>query len=607
MGKKKKAAAESARAAEIAAELERRERKAAKLAAKKADKRDLKSAKKAAAASQASNAKAAKKAKKGKASVPAPVREVDEAEAAEAATLGFDAVESLAVADAKAARKAAREAGDLPTRDEVIDAADKVIYGNSTDGAKVKAKTAKAAAKEADPEESTASIRERVQRKAAERRELEELAPTIDRADAEAVRAYNERAVKLGLTLLTSDEERERVHAKIVDPQPTAVVITGDAPAHEVEAVETEHGREFAAGPVSDPEDFAQPSEAPRADFEVNGLGQYKVKRPSDGKLVGYTRVTTYIDAIEDSSRLVLWKLRTLLEGVALAAEPGEREDAISTLRDLSHRRDAAIAKARKKDRKGELEPGELAQRVSAAEKEFRTAVDKLADELLDLGGAKDKANKGTDLHALFEIVDDPKRGLPEIHRMRQEDVITSADVRDCMAWADAMATLGAKIIDVERVIVNDAVPVPRFLPEAEYGGKPPKTIGVAGRLDRTAFVKLPGRQRAGRYVLDAKTGATLDFSAGKIARQLHMYANAQGYDLDTHEREDLKLDKKVGIVVHVPAGTGEAHVYLVDLTLGAKGNKVAADVRAMRNEGKKAIDLSVDLLDVIRAEEKSA
>ncbi len=614
MGKKKDAALHGlskkerkkaeARAAEIAAELERRA-----AADKKADKIDKKAAKKALANSDrviAEDAKKAKKkaskkaSKKGKGKKPAPAVE----------PVGVEA-EAIAAAKEKRSKKSkdVTPDADLPSRSEVIEAADKVLASaGTTDAARAMAQTAKDAATEASEDETNAQIRERVQRKRAAREALEAEGATIDRADADAVREYNKRAVAMGVKMLTSDEERERIHAKLSGDVPAEVVekvgAAVDAIRHEVEAVETEHGREFAAGPATADDDFAKPSEAPRADFEVNGNGQYKVKRPSDGKIVGYTRVTTYIDAIEDSSRLVLWKLRTLLEGVAAAAEPGEREDAISTLRDLAHRRDAAIAKAHKKDRKGNLEPGELAQVVDAANRDFRNAVDKLADELLELGGARDKANKGTDLHALFEIVD--RDGLPAIHSMRQRDEITASDVRDCIAYADAIATLGAKIIDVERVIVNDAVPVPRFLPLEEYGGKPPKTVGVAGRLDRTALVRLPGRQRAGRYVLDVKTGS-LEWSAGKIARQLHMYANAVGYDLTTHEREDLKLDKKTALVVHVPAGTGRAYVYAVDLTIGGKGNKVAADVRAMRNEGKKAIDLDADLLEIIRTEEAPA
>lgn len=530
-------------------------------------------------------------------------------------------VEAAAIADAKAARKAKAAKGegavivgskDAPERHPHLQHLDRVgelleILANPESKKKARAAAeAELAEMRANGEAvnvtdpNDAAIRARVKNKQEARAlghdAIANEADSIDRSDADAVRAYNERAMAVGAKLLTSDAERERIAAQVAAE------------------VQTEKGREFVVGtneaatdaaPTTETqvEEFAKPSEAERLDFDVNGNGQYKVKRPSDGKLVGYTRMTTYIDAIEDSSRLVLWKLRTLLEGVAAAAEPGEREDAISELRDLAHRRDAAIAKARKADRKGKLEAGELAQYIDGAERDYRNAVDKLADELLDLGGAKQRAQKGTDLHALFEIVD--THGLPAIHKMRVQEEITDSDVRDCVAYSDAISTLGAKIIDIERPVVIDEMPVPRFLPLEEYGGKPPRTIGVAGRLDRTALVRLPGRQRATRVVLDVKTGSTLEYSAGKTARQLHGYSIATGYNLETHEREDLKLDKKVALVVHVPAGTGVAHVHLVDLTIAAKGNKVVADVRAMRNEGKKAIDLNVDLLDVIRAEEK--
>ena len=120
--------------------------------------------------------------------------------------------------------------------------------------------------------------------------------------------------------------------------------------------------------------------------------------------------------------------------------------------------------------------------------------------------------------------------------------------------------------------------------------------------LDRVVMVKLPGEQRGRRRVLDIKTGR-VDYSTGKIAQQIEGYAGSTGYDLDTHEREDLKLDRTKGILLHLPAGTGRATVHVVDLTLGRKGNRLAAEVRAWRNEGKRAIDLKRNILDEIETE----
>jgi hypothetical protein len=73
---------------------------------------------------------------------------------------------------------------------------------------------------------------------------------------------------------------------------------------------------------------------------------------------------------------------------------------------------------------------------------------------------------------------------------------ISPADLRDVEAYAEAMQRAGVKVLDIERTVVNDE-------------------LGVAGRLDRTVMVRLPGAQRATRMVGDIKTGR-LDFGAGQ-------------------------------------------------------------------------------------------
>lgn len=357
-----------------------------------------------------------------------------------------------------------------------------------------------------------------------------------------------------------------------------------EAIAQVVGEVETETGRIFEAGSAEAVESFGQPSEAPRADFEVNGNGQYKVKRESDGKLVGYTRVTTYIACLEDTKTLTDWKMRILLEGVA-TADGGEADDTVTDrVRALVHNRDVAIAKARKADRKGKLEPGTLGPIVNAAWAEFKRGMNALADEVFEIGGGREKATKGTDIHALCDLYD--REGIVAVGDLLTEGKITPADMADVEAYAEAMRKLGAKVIEAERVVVNDE-------------------LKVAGRLDRVVMVKLPGETRARRRVLDIKTGR-VDYGAGKIAQQIEMYSGSKGYDLDTHEREDLKLDRTKGILLHLPAGEGRATAHVVDLTLGRRGNKLAGEVRAWRSEGKRAIDLKADVLAELAAESEA-
>lgn len=334
--------------------------------------------------------------------------------------------------------------------------------------------------------------------------------------------------------------------------------------------------------------EFFSPSDAPVTDYPTNGLNQYVVKRKSDGKEVGYTRVTTYIACLEDTSMLTEWKMRLLLEGVAAAETPdenGKAEPVTARVRDLVHRRDLAIAKARKADRKGKLVTGQLATLVDAAYSDFKKAMNALVDELFELGGGREAATKGTDLHALTEVYD--TQGIAEVNRMLDDGEITPADFADIEAYGRVMSALGGKITAMEQTVVNH-------------------DLKVAGRLDRVILVKLPeirnakgeivyaGDTRARRYVLDVKTGR-IDFGQGKIAQQLRMYADAEAYDLETQETSSHGANRTHGLLLHLPAGSAQAHLYVVDLGTGAIGNKLAGEVRAFRNTGKRAYDLTAD------------
>lgn len=408
----------------------------------------------------------------------------------------------------------------------------------------------------------------------------------------EAVQADTDAAIKRRVAEKRAARERDERLAQLQKDVASdrAERVAKAKTAQVAEVVETESGREIAVGSPSSDE-IAKPSEAPKTDFEVNGNGQYKVKRPSDGKLVGYTRVTTYIAALEDTSMLTKWKMRLLLEGVAAADDPAARESVTGRIRELAHVRDVTIAKARKHDRKGKLHAGQLATITEGAWGDFKRAMDALADELFELGGGREAAAKGTDIHALCDLHD--SEGMQAVADLLSAGQITPADLADVEAYAAAIRTLGAEIIDSERVVVND-------------------DLKVAGRLDRTVMVALPeikdpktgevirpAEKNRRRRVLDIKTGR-VDYGTAKIAQQIGMYAGCVGYDLDTHERTPLRLDQTTGLLLHLPAGSAKATVHVVDLTLGRKGNRLAGDVRAFRNEGKRAIDLKTDVLDVI-------
>jgi hypothetical protein len=572
MGKKKQRAALEARAAEIDAELARRAEKKARKADKKI------------------------KPKKDRAIGEASADSLDGAELAERID------ESIKPKRSKPTAKADTLVAATTTE---------ALAGN--DETRIAATTAGAAASEADDDETVEQIKARVAEKRAVREAHAAAAADIDRDDHEAVQAYNARLTELGGgTYLTSNAERtaanlraqgdDRSMSEILDDvlhdkiattvaKVDAAIDALDAEVTALEAeqvaeqVETETGRVFEVGAPdtesTDPMvDVAQPSDAPVVDFEVNGRGQYKVAHPETGDLVGYTRATTYIDCLEDKSMLTSWKMRVLLEGVAINDTPDEtgrvNDPVVATVRDLIHVRDVAIAKAQKADRKGKLDPGDLAALTERAWKDFKGKLNTLADNLLETGGVHEKAQKGTDIHALTELYD--REGIDAVGQLLTDGKISPADLADVEAYAEVMKRAGATVVAMEQVIVRD-------------------DLKVAGRLDRIYQVRLSGMLRATRVVGDIKTGR-VDYSIGKIAQQIELYASGTGYDLETHERTDLRLNRTKGLLIHLPAGSGKATLHVVDLTLGRKGNGLAGQVRAWRNEGKRAINLDADYFE---------
>lgn len=459
---------------------------------------------------------------------------------------------------------------------KTIEAAEGVLAGSSTESAREAAETALEAATEASENETDEQIKARVKAKREAR-----AAAAVKGASGKPVAmdvpgsARNDDAI--------GDESEVEYQVRKAHEKGAAGPVKPKGKAQTAEVVETEHGREFAVGEAKDDDTLAQPSEAPAGDFETNGNGQYKVKRPSDGKIVGYTRVTTFIGTNEDRTLLEAWKMRILLEGVALNDSPDDSgridDPVVAKVRDLIHRRDVAIAKARKDDRKGKLAPGQYATITDAAWSEFKRSLNDLAESLLELGGAHEKAAKGTQLHELFELYD--REGIDAVGELVVEGKITHADLADVEAYARAIEAAGIKILP-------EYIEAPVVIHDEK----------IAGRLDRVVMARLPGAARAARYVLDVKSGR-IDLGAGKIAQQLEKYAKATPYNLDTHETlEPHKASTTKALVLHLPPGSAKASIHVVDLGAGRVGNDLSAKVRAFRNDGKRAIDLTVDLAD---------
>lgn len=496
------------------------------------------------------------------------------------------AVTPLGIAHQDGAETIVKPSGPS-AKSKTVAAAERVIAEPGSEGAHEAATVALEAATEASDDETDAQIKARVKAKREARAAAAALpvtAPGSARNDdalpdeTEVDYQYRKAAEKNGMRKATTDE--------------LVVEVAGEhlAVPHVAEEVETERGRVFAVGETDETDDepvvrapdaaeargFALPSESPVRDYEVNGNGQYKIKRLSDGKLVGYTRVTTYISTNEDRTLLERWKLRILLEGVAIDGSDDRGPALAAHLASLVAERDAAIAKATKADGKGKLALGQYGNELAAIWGDFRKAVDAIAEHLLELGGVHEKAAKGTQLHELVELYD--REGIDAVGELVLSGAITNADLADVEAYGRAIEAAGIKIIPelIETPVVLD-------------------DLKVAGRLDRVVMARMPGAARAARYILDVKSGR-IDLGAGKIAQQLELYSRGETYNLETHERGKHGASRTKGLILHLVPGSAEARILVVDLGLGRVGNELSGKVRTYRNEGKRAIDHDVDL-----------
>ena len=583
LSKKERKALEE-KAAHLEAEIERREKKAAKKGKKSKDE------------------KHSKKAAKKRAEALADEREADRplGETPEMPALTV----TPAAADAKAERKAKREAKEAGDGEAVY-------LGGPVPAEEREAAEANAAAQNA---EIDAAIKARVQAKRAAREAGEPVdvkaARMPDAREGETEVEYQQRRLaekKAKKPAASSNVDKGGLVAAAEEHAAAKVAEAVEAIGQAIEIVETEHGREFAAGESVAAEDFAKPSEAPRELEE--GRNGYKIiqldadGKPDPRKVRQMTRVTTFVGNIDDETTLKQWDKRKVAEGLALDATSPESAGLVPKVNEIVHRRDVTVATAIKADRKGKLGIGEVATLVAAAEKEAKDALNAIVDEAADLAGRNSKARAGTHLHSLAEISDE--KGIDEVRRMFEaeetvlnvetgEDVpITATDLASIEAYAERMTRLGAKVIESEAVIVNDE-------------------MGYAGRLDRVIMARLPelvigkgtpgeyvrpADQRARRYVSDIKSGR-VDLGAGKIARQLAAYALGDLYDLETGERSRHSAVRDVALVFHLPQGAGVCTVHAVDLKAGTVLLRLSGEVRRARNTGRKTIDTSVDITD---------
>jgi hypothetical protein len=178
-----------------------------------------------------------------------------------------------------------------------------------------------------------------------------------------------------------------------------------------------------------------------------------------------------------------------------------------------------------------------------------------LVEKALTLAGAGDKATDGTTLHRLTELMD-TGRPLP--------DGLDDQTLADLAAYR--RATAGLQVRSAEQFVVNHA-------------------LKVAGTFDRELGMptdRVPA-WLAGKVVIgDLKTGS-LEWAIGAICMQLAVYANSDRYDVEAGTTAPLEVDRSVGVVIHLPAGSGECALYAVNLAAGWEAVQLAGKVREWR------------------------
>lgn len=248
-----------------------------------------------------------------------------------------------------------------------------------------------------------------------------------------------------------------------------------------------------------------------------------------------YTRVTTFIDVLEDKSFVQAWQERMVLLGIA--QDP-------TFLRGVEY--------------------------IDPESREGRNDLNRRAQAAKDLGGANRKSDQGTHLHDLSERVDRHEAlpaGLPD------------ADYKDMEAYRKGTHPF-FKVRHLERLVVNE---------ELGVAGTPDRVsqwIGDGDLIAPDGTVILPEEL----LITDLKTGR-VDFGALKMAMQLAIYSRSELNVPGSHEREWMgPVSERWGIIMHLPAGSGELTLYWADLELGWKAVQVARDVREMRSMSKQAL-----------------
>lgn len=264
----------------------------------------------------------------------------------------------------------------------------------------------------------------------------------------------------------------------------------------------------------------------PDSELPRDRWGRPLITPPDGGEPVGYQRVTTFVGALEDTYHLSLWQQRMVAYG-------------------MGQRRDLQLAAAAIRDPKDRFE---------------KRTLNDLAKSAIDAAKGSAAATTGTALHSLSERVD------------RGEDLgyVPEEYVADLDAYRRLMVPF--EIVEIETFCVVD---------DLRVGGTYDRILGVP---ESAGLFTPDGRPAFGNFIGDLKTGG-IDFGIGKIAMQLGVYSRGTRYDHRDGSRHDLPdVSQNWGIVMHLPAGTGEASLHWVNIGAGwVAASEIATRVHAWR------------------------
>jgi hypothetical protein len=185
--------------------------------------------------------------------------------------------------------------------------------------------------------------------------------------------------------------------------------------------------------------------------------------------------------------------------------------------------------------------------------REDRDAVNKIHEDAQKVAQAHRAADIGTAVHALTDQTD---RGL---------DVHAGPYQADLAAYQEAMREAGFELRPawIECRLVCDE-------------------LQIAGTADRIVT-------RGGDHlIVDIKTGHSVDFGGLGWAAQLGCYANSLLYDVARRHRTPTpNINRRTGIICHLPAGRGECTLYEIDIAEGYRAARMANEIRAIRRESK--------------------